>query len=169
MVDRGDFETAPADDGARVPMKIGEILVRDDSENVCFGCSPHNPRGLQLRFTRTGDNTVMCRFTAASHLAGAPGVVHGGIQATVLDEVLGVAAHTRFGSEEEPSLVTADFELHYRRPVPLGEPLVVRGELVRAAGRDLHVVGQIETEAGEALTLAEARWRRIDGPSESDP
>ena len=143
-------------------MKIGETFVRDDSENVCFGCSPHNPRGLQLRFTRTGDNTVTCRFTAASHLAGAPGVVHGGIQATVLDEALGMAARTGFGGEEEPSLVTAEFRLQYRRPVPLGEPVVVRAELVRADGRDFHVEGRIESEAGEVLTLAEARWRRID-------
>lgn len=144
-------------------MEIGETFVRDDPENVCFGCSPHNPRGLQLRFTRTGDKAVSCRFTAASHLAGAPGVVHGGIQATLLDETLGVAAHTLFGSEEEASLVTADFQLHYRRPVPLGEPLVVRAELVRADDRDFHVEGRIESEAGEVLTLAEARWRRIDG------
>jgi len=146
-------------------LEIGETFVRDDPENGCFGCSPHNPRGLQLRFTRTGEDTITCRFTAASDLAGAPGVLHGGIQATVLDEALGMAARTRFGGEEEPSLVTADFQLHYRRPVPLGEPLVIRGELVRADDRDFHVEGRIESEAGEALTLAEARWRRIDGPS----
>ena len=109
-------------------------------------------------------NTITCRFTAASHLAGAPGVVHGGIQATVLDETLGMAARTRFGGDEEPSLVTADFQLHYRRPVPLGEPLVVRGELVRVDDRDFHVVGRIESEAGEALTGLDLRAEhaRID-------
>ncbi len=146
-------------------MEIGETFVRDDPENGCFACSPHNPHGLQLRFTRTGENAIACRFTAGPHLAGAPGVVHGGIQATLLDDVFGMAVHTFFGAEEETVLVTADFQLRYRRPVPLGEPLVVRGELVRADGRDFRVEGRIESEPGEVLTLAEARWRRIDGPA----
>jgi uncharacterized protein (TIGR00369 family) len=146
-------------------MEIGETFVRDDPENGCFACSPHNPRGLQLRFTRTGANAIACRFTAAPHLAGAPGVVHGGIQATLLDDAFGMAAHTFFEGEKEASLVTVDFQLRYHRPVPLGEPLMVRAELVRADGRDFQVEGRIESETGEVLTLAEARWRRIDEPA----
>ena len=75
-----------------------------------------------------------------------------------------MAARTFFGDEEDAALVTVDFQLRYRRPVPLGEPLVIRAELVRADGRDFHVEGRIESEPGEVLTLAEARWRRIDAP-----
>jgi uncharacterized protein (TIGR00369 family) len=117
---------------------------------------------LQLRFTRSAERAVSCRYTAAAHLAGAPGVLHGGIQAALLDEVLGMAAHTFFeDGDEDGSLVTAEFGLRYRRPVPVGEEIVVRGELVRAEGRDFHVEGRIESEAGEVLTLAQARWRRI--------
>ena len=42
---------------------------------------------------------------------------------------------------------------------------MVRGELVRADGRDFHVEGRIASETGEVLTLAEAAgWRRIDAP-----
>ena len=66
-------------------MKIGETIVNDEADNVCFGCSPHNARGLQLRFVRTGPGTAECRFRAEAHWAGAPGVVHGGVQAAMLD------------------------------------------------------------------------------------
>jgi uncharacterized protein (TIGR00369 family) len=159
-VKRSEFPAAAI---GEVAVKIGETIVRDDPGNVCFGCSPHNPHGLQLRFTRTGERTVACRFTAASHLAGAPGVLHGGIQATLLDEALGVAAHTFFNGEKSGALVTAEFGLRYRRSVPLGDPVIVQGELLRAEGRDFHVEGRIESESGEVLTLAEARWRLIDG------
>ena len=47
-----------------------------------------------------------------------------------------------------------------RRRLPVAErgPVSLNGMLV-----DFHVEGRIESEAGEVLTLAEARWRRIDG------
>jgi uncharacterized protein (TIGR00369 family) len=117
---------------------------------------------LQLRFTRTGERTIECRFTGSEHQAGAPGVLHGGVQAALLDEALGVAVRT--GVEDEERVVTAEFQLRYRRPVPLGEEVVVRGELVRVDGRDFHVEGRIESRTGELLTGARARWRSLDVP-----
>ena len=60
--------------------------------------------------------------------------------------------------------MTADFRIRYRRPVPVGEEIVVRGELLRVEGLDCHVEGRIESAVGEVLTRAEARWRRLDSP-----
>jgi uncharacterized protein (TIGR00369 family) len=117
---------------------------------------------LQLRFTRTGERTIECRFTGSEYQAGAPGVLHGGVQATLLDETLGVAVRT--GAADEERVVTAEFQLRYRRPVPLGEELVVLGELVRVDGRDFHVTGRIESRSGELLTDARALWRRLESP-----
>jgi uncharacterized protein (TIGR00369 family) len=144
--------------------KIGETSLFDAPENRCFGCSPHNPLGLRLRFTRTGLHSVESRYTAPEHLAGAPGVVHGGVQATLLDEVLGVAADTAFPEAAAPKLVTVDFQLRYRRPTPVGRPLCLRGRFLRCEGRDVFVEGEIADEAGEILTRAEARWRILPEP-----
>ena len=63
--------------------------------------------------------------------------------------------------DEELELVTAEFRLNYRRPAPVGRPLVVRGRLVRTDGRDVYLEGEIIDERGRTLTTAEARWRRI--------
>jgi len=117
---------------------------------------------LQLRFTRTAETSIRCEFTAAPHLAGAPGVLHGGIQATLLDEVLGATAHTAYGEHGSASMVTADFTLRYRRPVPVDAPIAVCGDLVRIDGRNHYVEGRIENAAGDVLTVAEARWCLIE-------
>jgi len=90
-------------------------------------------------------------------------VLHGGIQAALLDEALGVAVHT--GLPDGARIVTADFRIRYRRPVPVGEEIVVRGELLRVEGLDCHVEGRIESAAGDLLTAAEARWRWLDPPT----
>ena len=51
----------------------------------CFGCSPANPAGLQLRFRRRGDR-VVARYVIDDRFHGAPGIAHGGIAATIFDE-----------------------------------------------------------------------------------
>jgi len=135
----------------------GERIVNDGPEDRCFGCGHANPRGLRMVFRRTAEG-IECEYTAPDHLAGAPGVVHGGVQAALLDEVLGMAAH---GPEERLHLVTVDFRLRYRRPAATGAPLRVRGRLVRVEGRDRFLEGEILDGAGEVLTRAEARWRAL--------
>jgi acyl-coenzyme A thioesterase PaaI-like protein len=83
----------------------------------------------------------------------------------LLDEAMGMAITA--GSEEEAYVVTVEFKLRYRRPVPVGVPLVVRGDLRRREGRDAWVEGAIVDTRGVRLTVAEARWRQIDPPEEA--
>ena len=93
---------------------------------------------------------------------GADGVIHGGIQAALLDEVMGVAAHAGAAEgEAEIQIVTADFRLRYRRPAPGGVPLILRARLLRREQRDFVVEGEIVDAEGNSLTRAEARWRQI--------
>lgn len=138
-------------------------IVHDGPEDHCFGCGQHNPHGLRLRFRVGLAGEVESRYEAPAFQAGAPGVLHGGIQAALLDEVLGMAAH-RGLERPDTWLVTADFQLHYRRPAPTGVPLRVRGRLERVEGRDHFVAGEILGPGDEVLTRAEARWRRIAPP-----
>jgi uncharacterized protein (TIGR00369 family) len=141
--------------------QVGETFINDDADNVCFACSPHNSQGLRLSFIRTGEHTVETHYAADSHLCGMQGVVHGGIQATLLDEVMGSAAQCGFEGKEAANLVTVEFQIRYRRPAPSRETLIVRGEFDRIEGRDVHVKGSIFDADGELLTSATARWRRI--------
>lgn len=134
--------------------------INDEPENRCFGCSPHNPQGLKLVFVQTGPETVECRYHAAASYAGPEGVIHGGIQAVLLDEVMGSAIRVAL-ADRDSQFVTADFRLHYRRPVPVEAPIVVRASLSRREGRSYFVSGQILDSGNELLTSAEARWCRI--------
>ncbi len=54
----------------------------------CFGCSPFNEIGLQLDFWEDGDYLV-AKWQPRKSLEGWMGVLHGGIQATLLDEIAG--------------------------------------------------------------------------------
>lgn len=91
----------------------------------CFGCSPSNGVGLRLRFRREG-HRVRSRYRIADCFHGAPGVAHGGIVATILDEISCAAAvfvGDRF-------VVTGELAVRYERPVPVETPLEVEAEIV---------------------------------------
>lgn len=90
----------------------------------CFGCSPSNPSGLGLRFRRQGPRVhADCRIPDRFH--GAPGIAHGGIVATILDEISCAAAV--FVADRY--VVTGELVVRYERPVPVEVPLEIEAEI----------------------------------------
>jgi uncharacterized protein (TIGR00369 family) len=149
---------------ALVPAELepaGERIAFEDPSNHCFGCSPHNGRGLQLAFTKVDRGVVETHYVAAPDLCGMDGVVHGGVQAAILDEAMGFAVHAAFDDRDEANVATVELNLKYRRPAPTGEALLVRARFVRAEARDVWVTGEIRDAEGRLCTEAESRWRRL--------
>ena len=52
----------------------------------CFGCSPDNKHGLRMTFIEDGD-TVISEWEPREYMQGFFNVLHGGIQATLMDEI----------------------------------------------------------------------------------
>lgn len=52
----------------------------------CFGCSPDNVHGLRMTFIEDGD-AVVCEWEPRDFMQGFFNVLHGGIQATLMDEI----------------------------------------------------------------------------------
>jgi uncharacterized protein (TIGR00369 family) len=140
---------------------LSEWIVSDGPEDRCFGCGQQNERGLKLRFRRASDGWLEAEYTAPEYYSGPPGVVHGGIQAVLLDEVLGMSIHANADGEDF-NIVTADFRLRYRRPVPAETPLMIRGHIARVEEPSYFLEGEIVDPDGAVLTQAEARFRRVD-------
>ena len=88
---------------------------------------------------------------------GPPGLVHGGVSALILDQMLGEAAAVGGG----PGM-TGRLTLHYRRPTPLGE-LATEAWLDSTTGRKSIAKGQIRDAEGNVTVEAEGlfilpRW-----------
>ncbi len=152
-------------------MAIGKEIRFSDPDNNCFGCGAHNEHGLRLSFTHSKAAGVETTYVAPSHTCGSPGVVHGGVQAAILDEAIGFAMHAYHddheggADEDDPEwrrVVTVEFDLRYRKPVPSETSLIVRAEVLRVVGRDYLAVAEILDEGDNVLTSATAKWRRIN-------
>ena len=97
------------------------------------------------------------RFQLGEEYQGGTGFLHGGIIALLLDEVMSKA--TRFHAEHA---VTADLHVEYKRPIRVGQEIVVEGFVARRDGRQLYHEGEIRNEAGELLARGEGRFVVID-------
>ena len=114
--------------------------LRFPSDGGCFGCSPSHPTGLGLTFERRGE-TIVTRYTIPDRFHGAPGIAHGGIVATILDEVSCAAVFF----VRESMVVTGELSVRYVRPCPVERPL----EAVARAGGDHPRYAVVEAELRE--------------------
>ncbi|HSQ59356.1 MAG TPA: PaaI family thioesterase, partial [Acidobacteriota bacterium] len=65
---------------------MSEIVLDDDA--YCFCCGPENPIGLKLTFEETSEGRMRTLWTPRKEHQGFKDIVHGGLVATVLDEVM---------------------------------------------------------------------------------
>ena len=139
-----------------------EIAFVRTGDAQCFGCGHANEEGLQLDFRQVGARAVEAVVVVHLRFAGPPGVVHGGIQATLLDEVMGKAAYTGFPDTfEKLRFLTAELNVRYRRPAPTDAALTARGEIGHIDERYVHLRGALLDSERNELTTATSRWRYL--------
>jgi acyl-coenzyme A thioesterase PaaI-like protein len=108
----------------------------------CYGCGRLNPDGLQLKTTWEGDETV-AHVTPRPYHTAMPGFVYGGLIASLVDcHAMGTAAAAAeraagrsIGDGPAPRFVTAQLNVTYLKPTPLGPSLEVRGRVREASAR----------------------------------
>jgi len=106
----------------------------------CLGCGDANPNSIGVRLHSEGER-IAGSATFDRHQEGAPGFVHGGAVATVLDDALG-SIPILLG---RPS-VTAKLTIDFRAPVLLGCTVQIAAWLEREEGRKFFVAGELRHE-----------------------
>lgn len=84
----------------------------DIADYNCFGCAPTNPIGLRLNFWEEGDY-IYAEWEPTCHYEGYINMLHGGIQATLLDEIADWVLIVKLGT----SGVTKNLNITYHKPV----------------------------------------------------
>lgn len=97
-------------------------------------------------------------FYVGSNVSGHPGLVHGGLLATMLDEGL---ARCCFPALPNKVGVTATLQIDYKKPTKAEQYLVLKATTTKVEGRKAFVEGHIETlpedgEEPEVLVSANA-------------
>ncbi|MFH1699972.1 MAG: PaaI family thioesterase [Candidatus Zixiibacteriota bacterium] len=124
----------------------------------CFVCGEGNPIGLQARFYYDGRKAIS-EITADERYAGYKNIIHGGILATMLDEIM-----IKSLLAEDLYVVTAEMTVRFKRPVYIGDKL-------RFEGYKTGTRGPVYLTEGKAINqnddiIAEASGKYIAPKSE---
>jgi len=120
---------------------------------MCFGCGGGQPHGLHL-VARAGDGvSVTAEFTVKPAHQGAPGLAHGGVLTSALDETLG-----SLGWLMHVIAVTGRLETDFVRPVPVDTLLHIEAHATAVHGRKIYstATGRIGGPDGPVAVRADA-------------
>ena len=108
-----------------------------------------NPAGLHLDIVH-GDGWAETHWKATGNYVGYDNIIHGGIMATILDDMMGPPAIYM-----NVQVVTAHLEMDYRTPAHVGDELDFRTWIVEYGGRkSIKMAGQVKR--GDTV-IAEAK------------
>jgi uncharacterized protein (TIGR00369 family) len=123
----------------------------------CFVCGESNPAGLKLRFETDG-RLVQTRFVPRAEHVGFRQTVHGGLTATLLDEIMVWACAV----QTKRFAFCAELNVRFLSPVRPGEVLVASGELVsNRRGKLFEAKAELRNQAGLTLATATGKYLPI--------
>ena len=82
----------------------------------CFGCDPRSEQGLRMEFYEDGDR-IVSRWKPRPEFQGWVDTLHGGIQATLADEISSWVVFRKF----QTSGVASRMEVRYLKPIHTSE------------------------------------------------
>lgn len=116
----------------------------------CYGCDPNSPSGLRMEFCEEGDD-IVSRWRPRPEFQGWVDTLHGGIQATLADEISSWVVFRKF----QTSGVTSRMEVRYHRPIrTTDDHVTLRARVVRQRRNVVDIAVEIRDAADRLCTEA---------------
>lgn len=135
-----------------------KVVGKQTNSKMCFICGMDNPTGMRAQFYNMEDGSVMTPIVFREDHQSFPGRVHGGLAATMLDE-LGLRA--MWVKSPEVMGVTMSLTAKYRKPVPYNEMLIGRGIVRKETPMFVVIDAEITTPDGILLANGEMTYIKL--------
>jgi uncharacterized protein (TIGR00369 family) len=123
----------------------------------CFVCGENNPDGLQLVLRMDKDEgRAAADVVFPERFQGWEGIVHGGLLATVLDEVMIYAARSN-----GLRCVTGEITVRYVKPARTGEAYRLEGRVTGTKGKITLAESELIGADGEVFARATGKLFRV--------
>lgn len=122
-------------------------------DGYCFVCGTKNPIGLKLKFHFNG-KTIKTEFISKKEHQGYLNIVHGGIISTLLDEVM-----VKLAIAMDIPVVTAQMDIRLRKPLRVGEKIIVEAEILHNTKKLLETYAKAVTMNN--VLIADAKGKLV--------
>ncbi len=118
----------------------------------CFACSSENPIGLKMDFFEA-DEEIISEWKPAVNYSGYQNILHGGIQATLMDEIASWFIQVKL----KTGGVTSSFTIKYLHPVYTDQKIItLKARLVQQTHRLVTIGIELLNSDYKLCTTAEA-------------
>src|SRR3989338_481261 len=126
-------------------------------DGYCFVCGPKNPIGLKLKFHFNG-KTIKTEFISKKEHQGYLNIVHGGIISTLLDEAM-----VKLALAMDIPVVTAQMDIRLRKPLNIGEKIIVEAEILNNTTKLLEAYAKAITMNNVLIADAKGKLIKVLG------
>jgi acyl-coenzyme A thioesterase PaaI-like protein len=130
---------------------LKQLVVKlGDNTSNCYVCGQANAQGLRIPFVRDGEHGSSASYEARAEHEGWPGVLHGGITFSLMDESLAWALYFQ-GIRG----VTARAQTQFKKPIRTGTLLVIRGWTLERRRQLITARAEVRIAGAEVELMAE--------------
>lgn len=122
----------------------------------CFACGKNNPDGLKLDFS-IKDGKIYSEYTFPKKFQGYADVVHGGMIALILDEVM-VNLPWRI---YKVFVVSAEMKVRFKKPVKIGERLTFIAEIEKEYKNLVYLKSEAKDKKGNIIASATSKCLKV--------
>lgn len=133
-----------------------KVISKQSNSKMCFICGMDNPIGLKAQFYNMEDESVMTQFMYKAEHQSFPQRVHGGLLATMQDELGLRAIWAKAG--EDIFGVTMNINVKFRKPTPYNEILIGQGIITKLSNMFATIETKIYDIYGNVLSNAEMKY-----------
>jgi len=136
-----------------------KVVRKQPNSKMCLVCGLKNPLGLKAHFYELENKELVGIFKPIEEHQGYPDRLHGGIISAIIDEIIGRAILINY--EEDVWFVTVEFNIRFKKPVPLDEEVKVRARLSKETSRIYEGTGEILLENGEVAAEGYGKYMKL--------
>ena len=129
---------------------------RLEDNQMCYVCGSKNAAGFRLDFKHPRPGQLLAEVTFKKEHQGFRDIVHGGMVAMVLDEMM-----VNLAWKEGLPAMTAELTVRLKKAVPIGQKVLLEGVLEKGEGRLLSMRASAKDPRGELYASAVAKCLRI--------
>jgi acyl-coenzyme A thioesterase PaaI-like protein len=129
-----------------------------EDDFMCYVCGKENGRGLHLRFEHPEKGKLTAKIVFEKHHQGFKNIVHGGMMAMVLDEMM-----VNLAWKEGIPAVTGELTVRLKKAAKIGETIHLEGRIEKEEGRLVYASSKALDASGQLLASAKATCVRIKG------
>lgn len=108
---------------------------------------------LDGRIISCGVGEIEMTFKIRPEMANPTGLLHGGIQAAIIDDLIGMTAATL---GEQGFMLTIDLHVNFLGKVEVGQTVKARARFIRSGKRISHAVCEILDEQGNLVSRGDS-------------